>query len=205
MDCSAPTTTTTEITSDQEENKDEAKVLMYSKPLHRFVQKEPQSLGVVILICGCAEIMMGFILISENLENSTNILIPFWQGALFLICGSLSIYTGACPSKRMVTVCLAMYIVAILGIFVSVGYRLVVCLSRYHYFSYRASAMDQEWKYIRVLQIISIEGILCTCSLCISVMLIFLSAVARLALKSTHTQVIFQQISMQQRDTTAQE
>ncbi|XP_077433430.1 uncharacterized protein LOC144058783 [Vanacampus margaritifer] len=205
MDYCTPTTTTTEITSDPEENGQEAKVLMYSKPLHRFVQKEPQSLGIVILICGCAEIMMGFILISETLENSTNILIPFWQGALFIVCGSLSIYTGACPSKRMVTVCLAMYILAILGIIVSVGYRIVVSLSRYHYFSYYASPMEQEWKYIRVVQLFSIECILCTCSLCISVLLIFLSAIARSALKSTHTQVIFQQMSMPQSDTTAQE
>ncbi|XP_019730312.1 uncharacterized protein LOC109518728 [Hippocampus comes] len=205
MDSAAPTTTTTEITSGQRKNWDEAKVLMSSKPLHRFVQKEPQSLGVVIVICGCVEFMMGFILISEPLENSTKILIPFWQGALLLVCGSLSIYTGAHPSKRMVTVCLAMYVVAILGIIVSVGYR-VVCISSYRFLRYYAGPrVGQEWNYSRMLQLYGIEGILCTCSLCVSVLLIFLSAVARLALKSTHTQVIFQQISTPQDVTTAQE
>lgn len=106
-------------------------VLMSSKPLHRFVQREPRSLGVthqtiqghsneivdslcflkkyteidvytnkgcvnvllvspassspyqiVILICGCAELLMGFQLASESVQTSCEIYIPFWQGFL---------------------------------------------------------------------------------------------------------------------------
>uniref|UniRef100_A0AAQ6AMI7 Uncharacterized protein n=1 Tax=Amphiprion ocellaris TaxID=80972 RepID=A0AAQ6AMI7_AMPOC len=98
-------------------------VLMSSKPLHRFVQKEPRSLGIVILMFGCAELLMGFQLSGETMRTSYGIYIPFWQGALFLVCGILSIYTELHPSKKMVTVCLAMYVVSILGIIVSLCYR----------------------------------------------------------------------------------
>lgn len=39
---------------------------------------------IVILICGCAEVLMGFVLTQE--EDHTSLLhvvyIPFWQGAL---------------------------------------------------------------------------------------------------------------------------
>ncbi|XP_057706934.1 uncharacterized protein LOC130924404 [Corythoichthys intestinalis] len=202
---SAPTTANTEITNGHKENFDEAKVLMSSKPLHRFVQRDPQSLGVVIMICGFAEVMMGFILISETPENSnetlgnsTYLYIPFWQGALFLISGNLSIYTTAFPSKRMVTVSLAMYVVSIFGIMVSVGYR-IVCVSTNRIF--RTSVTS--WTYKRSVQILSIEIILCAYSVCIFVLLIFLSVVARLALKSTNTQILFQRISTPQRDTTS--
>lgn len=94
-------------------------VLMSNKPLHRFVQREPRSLGVtrhisqvvnkqlytstaikcdaavdtdihpssspsqiVILIFGCAELLMGFQLAGQTKESSNEICIPFWQGAL---------------------------------------------------------------------------------------------------------------------------
>ncbi|XP_061901949.1 uncharacterized protein LOC133649147 isoform X2 [Entelurus aequoreus] len=98
-------TTTTEVTRGQQ-NAD-LKVSPSSKPLHRFLQKEPQSLGVVIGICGCAELIMGCIFFGETVTNSGDVYVPFWQGALFLTCGILSVYTGACPSKKMVTICLS--------------------------------------------------------------------------------------------------
>lgn len=169
------------------------RLLMSSKPLHRFVQKEPRSLGIVIVIFGCAEFLMGFLLVQETEITSSGIYIPFWQGALFLVCGNLSIYTEMHPSKKMVTVCLAMYVVSLLGIVVSAGYRIFV-FNRLN--SYWYTEKDN-------VQLISIEGILFTSSLCVSVLLIFLSAVARLALKSTHTQVIVQCIPPPQRDTTS--
>nr|XP_057919459.1 membrane-spanning 4-domains subfamily A member 4D-like [Doryrhamphus excisus] len=202
MDDSAATTptTTTEIPRGQQQGKhnDNKNVVIPSKPLHRFVEKEPQSLGIVIVICGCAEVMMGFVLVSERRTNSTMLYIPFWQGALFLICGLLSIYTGARPSKRMVTVCLAMYVISILGIIVSFGYR-ISCFSYYRYvWLYAGPSEDEMWSDRRLHEIFGVESILFSCSLCVSVLLIFLSVVARLALKSTNTQVIFQRVPTQQ-------
>ncbi|GAA6235847.1 membrane-spanning 4-domains subfamily A member 4D-like [Lates japonicus] len=170
----------------------DSSVLMSSKPLHRFVKNEPRSLGIVILIFGCAELLMGFQLASETVQTSSRIYIPFWQGTLFLICGNLSIYTEIHPSKKMVTVCLAMYVVSLLGLVVSVGYR-INCLADYRYLMYLARyEMEQPFGSYRVDQISGIEGVLFASSLCVSVLLIFLCTIARLALKSTHTQVIIQ-------------
>ncbi|XP_029297485.1 membrane-spanning 4-domains subfamily A member 4D-like [Cottoperca gobio] len=157
-----------------------------SKPLHRFIQNEPKTLGIVILIFGCAEILIGFRM--DHL-SSVGIYAPFWQGALFLICGYLSIYTEIHPSKKMVTVCLAMYVASLFGIIVSVGYRI-------HLVSYYA--------YIHYIEmILVIESIFITSSLLVSGILIFLCVIARLALKSTRTQVIVQHFPPPPSDTTA--
>nr|XP_046261532.1 membrane-spanning 4-domains subfamily A member 4D-like isoform X2 [Scatophagus argus] len=179
--------TSTENTNGNENQE----VQMSSKPLHRFVQREPRSLGIVIVVFGCAELLMGLHLTRESVLTSCVIYIPYWQGLLFLVCGNLSIYTEVHPSKKMVTVCLAMYVVSLFGIVVSVVYRLY-CFSHYIFLSYRSSN-----------QLFSIEAILFTSSLCVSALLIFLCAVARLALKSTHTQVIVQHTSAPQSDTTS--
>lgn len=175
--------------------------MISSKPLHRFVQREPRCLGIVIVIFGCAELLNGFHLVKEKAVTSSGIYIPFWQGFLFLICGNLSIYTEMRPSKKMVTVCLAMYVVSIFGILVSLGYR-IFCFSDYSYLRYRARRME-EWFSHRVDQLLGVEGILFTSSLCVFVILIFLCSVARLALKSTHTQVIVQLIQSPRSDTTS--
>eukprot|EP00064_Thunnus_orientalis_P014288 superscaffoldBa00002464_g14330 len=145
-------------------------VLMSSKPLHRFVQREPRSLGIVILICGCAELLMGFQLASESVQTSCEIYIPFWQGFL-------------------VTVCLSMYVVSLLGIVVSIVYR-IYCFAHFGFLRYRGSQfLEHEWTHNRIEQLFGIEGILFTSSLCVSVLLIFLCVIARLALKSTNTQM----------------
>ncbi|XP_061582261.1 membrane-spanning 4-domains subfamily A member 4D-like [Cololabis saira] len=174
-------------------------VLLSGKPLHRFVQKEPRNLGIVILMFGCAELLMGFQLSADNVYTSNRIYIPFWQGALFLVCGVLSIYTELHPSKKMVTICLSMYVVSILGIIVSLGYR-IHCFVRIPYYYYMYSGDFGESYQLE--QVISVEGILFTSSLCVSGLLIFLSVIARFALKSTHTQLIVHHISSPQSDTT---
>ncbi|KAM9375787.1 uncharacterized protein KZ484_008315 isoform 1-T2 [Pholidichthys leucotaenia] len=181
-------------------------VLMSGKPLHRFVRKEPRCLGIVILIFGCAELLMGFHLSPEDFFTSNSMFIPFWQGILFSVCGILSIYTELHPSKKMVTVCLAMYVVSLIGIVVSIGYR-SHCIS---FFSYRARYgyyYDDDdddahnWRTIRMQQLHSVESVLLTCSLFVFGLLVFLSAVASYALKSTRTQVIVQHVPPPRSDT----
>ncbi|XP_062281163.1 membrane-spanning 4-domains subfamily A member 4D-like isoform X2 [Scomber scombrus] len=142
--------TTTDRTTGKDGNQEaDHRVLMSSKPLHRFVQREPRSLGIAILICGCAEVLMGIQLASEHVGTSSAIYTPFWQGALFLLCGSLSIYTEVYPSKKMVTVCLSMYVVSLLGIVVSIGYR-IQCFAHYGYLKY-SQYYDREWNNKRIV------------------------------------------------------
>lgn len=189
-------TTRQRATGGAENQEGDNKVLMSSKPLHRFVQQEPRNLGIVILIFGCAELLMGFQLAGETAQTSYGIYVPFWQGALFLVCGILSIYTDLHPSKKMVTVCLALYVVSMIGIIVSLSYRIFcfLILSIEHY--------TRRLPTYRTALIGGIESILFISSLCASGILIFLCVIARFALKSTQTQVIIQHIPAPQTETT---
>lgn len=164
---------------------------MSNKPLHRFVRQDPRSFGIAILIFGCAELLMGFHLRVVGEISSFGIYSPFWEGLLFSICGVLSIYTDRHPSKKMVTVCLALYITSIFGFFVSFGNKVYI-FSMSDLMWYKARDKDWIWGYNKCVQVLSVEAVLLTCSVCVLVLLIFLTAVARLALKSTHTDVAIQ-------------
>ncbi|XP_006781517.1 membrane-spanning 4-domains subfamily A member 4D-like isoform X2 [Neolamprologus brichardi] len=184
--------TTTREEGTTERNGDQgtsSNVPMSSKPLHRFVRKEPRSLGIVILMFGCAELLMGFQFSGEEFKISAQLYIPFWQGALFLTCGILSVYTELHPSKKMVTVCLALYVVSILGIVISFIHRIIQLIHYPYFFFLRFHLNDAS---VMLLQ--SIKAILLTSTICVLVILIFLTTVASFALKSTRTQVIVQQI-----------
>ncbi|XP_078025433.1 uncharacterized protein LOC117260554 isoform X2 [Epinephelus lanceolatus] len=156
--------------------------LMSGKPLHRFVRNEPRSLGIVMLVFGCAELLMGFPLAKQGARTSWTIYIPLWQGAL-------------------VTVSLAMYVVTLLGVFVSIGYR-ISTLIEYSFIYYYRGWYSDESTVNRMGQLTGIESILLTSSVCVLALLIFLSTIARLALKSTHSQVIFQHIPTPRSDKT---
>lgn len=168
--------------------------LLSTKPLHRFVQREPKSFGIVILIFGCAELLMGFQLAGDPVKiTSCYLYIPFWQGILFLVCGILSIYTGIHPSKKMVTVCLAMYVVSFIGVLFSVVSRIIfmILINASHYMYFSRVQLSRERQNLLIV----IEALLFISSLCVSVLLIFLCCVSRLALKSTRTQIILHQIA----------
>ncbi|XP_074530487.1 uncharacterized protein LOC141793598 [Halichoeres trimaculatus] len=189
-----------ERTSVKDENQSVDESVLSSKPLHRFVKTQPRALGIAIIIFGCAELLMGFPLTGQTLFTSSKIYIPFWQGVLFLVSGSLSIYTEIHPSKKMVTACLALYVVSLLGIMVSAIYR-IISLSRDRYFYYWH--WMNQWESGTLHQIMAVESILVSCSLCVFVLLIILIITARLALKSSHTQVIIRHIPAPQRDTSS--
>ncbi|XP_062331764.1 membrane-spanning 4-domains subfamily A member 4D isoform X2 [Osmerus eperlanus] len=163
------------------------KTVMGNKPLHRFIRGEPKCLGIAILILGCAELQMGIGLLKADNFNSSFIYIPFWEGALFITCGILSIYTEMHPSKKTVTVCLAMYVVTLIGILVS-------SLQRSAFIAYSNTILyrkgQNKWQTYQEDQIQGLEALLLTCSLCVSGILIFLSTIARFALKSSKTQMV---------------
>ncbi|XP_028315591.1 membrane-spanning 4-domains subfamily A member 4D-like [Gouania willdenowi] len=163
------------------------RVLMSNKPLHRFLQKEPRSLGIVLFIFGCAELLMGFQLVGE--EASNKIYVPFWLGTLFVVSGICSIYADLHPTKKTVTICLSSYMLCILGITVAIGYRVYGFTHlTYLHFRYRY----RKWDTSRLAQVICIESILFISSLCAIPIFIFLCVVACFALKSSRTQVIVQ-------------
>ncbi|XP_035273816.1 uncharacterized protein si:ch1073-291c23.2 isoform X2 [Anguilla anguilla] len=156
----------TEMTAD-EGQKNREMVVGGQKPLHRFLNAEPRCLGIAVLFFGCGELLLG---------------IPL---SIFVISGNLSIYTGGHPSKKMVTVCLSMYVVTLLGIFLSLWCRVhtLITMSFWYY--------GNAEKIMRG-QVLTAESVLLTLSLSLSPVLIFLACRARAALKSTKTQVIVQ-------------
>ncbi|KAM4732806.1 uncharacterized protein FYW61_008452 [Anableps anableps] len=189
--------TAVERTTGEDENqKTNEMLVMSSKPLHRFVQRQPRSFGVMILMFGCAEVVMGFVMADDNLETSFKLYTTFWQGILFLTSGVLSIYSELHPSKKMVTICLAMYVASLVGITISAGLRIHL----FNYYSY----MMRYHNYNYVVQVVCVEGILFASSLFVSAFLIFLIVIARFALKSTQSQIIVQHIVMHpQREVTS--
>ncbi|XP_054890440.1 membrane-spanning 4-domains subfamily A member 4D-like [Poeciliopsis prolifica] len=172
-------------TGENENQKLDESLLLSSKPLHRFVRKQPRSFGIVILMFGFAEVVMGCAMADNVMENSFKIYIPFWQGTLFITCGVLSIYTELRPSKKMVTVSLAMYVVSLLGIIVSIIRRIgLIVFYTWHLTHYQ------------VVLFLWVEGILFASSLLVLAFLIFLSAIAGYALRSTRSQIIVQHFVM---------
>ncbi|XP_030638822.1 membrane-spanning 4-domains subfamily A member 4D-like [Chanos chanos] len=158
------------------------------KPLYRFIRGQPGHVGIAVLMFGCGELLCGMPMIetAQFIHSSSVIYLPFWLGVLFIISGSLSIYTGKYPSKSKVTLCLAFYIVSLLGIFVSLIVRLIFLILRLSWF---------HEKYSRQVKgmVTSLEAVLLMCSVCVFVLLCFLCSIARAALKSSMTRVIVHQ------------
>ncbi|XP_043984039.1 membrane-spanning 4-domains subfamily A member 4D-like [Gambusia affinis] len=174
-------------TGENENQKLDETLLLSSKPLHRFVQKQPRSFGIVILMFGCAEVVMGCAMANNDMETSFIIYIPFWQGTLFITCGVLSIYTELHPSKKMVTASLAMYVVSLLGIIVTIARR--IGLISFYIWKFRYS-------HYHAIEFLCVEGILLASSLLVSAFLIFLSTIAGYALRSTRKQITVQHFVM---------
>ncbi|PWA23607.1 hypothetical protein CCH79_00006072 [Gambusia affinis] len=147
-------------TGENENQKLDETLLLSSKPLHRFVQKQPRSFGIVILMFGCAEVVMGCAMANNDMETSFRIYIPFWQGTL-------------------VTASLAMYVVSLLGIIVTIARR--IGLISFYIWKFRYS-------HYHAIEFLCVEGILLASSLLVSAFLIFLSTIAGYALRSTRKQ-----------------
>ncbi|XP_077421030.1 uncharacterized protein LOC144051107 isoform X1 [Vanacampus margaritifer] len=118
-----------------------------AKPLHRFINAQPQLVGITMLILGAPFIIMA-IVTAEDLSHSSFGTIPpgYMVGAIFIICGILYIITEHNPTKKNVTISLALSIVAIL---VSFWTAIIVIpamdqFSHYYYNVYPLDNMTYE-------------------------------------------------------------
>ncbi|KAL7406039.1 hypothetical protein ABVT39_012213 [Epinephelus coioides] len=86
-----------------------------SKPLHRFMQGQPKIIGIVVLILGSS----FFIFCTSMMLVHYNQISPLQPGIvlaiLYLVCGSLYIVTENKPTKKTVTMSLALSIVSLLA------------------------------------------------------------------------------------------
>ncbi|KAM7014904.1 uncharacterized protein LKV04_012326 [Tautogolabrus adspersus] len=90
-----------------------------TKPLHRFIKGQPKIIGVIVLILGSS-----FFIPCISLLFLTHVFRIMWGiipsgivlGSLFITCGILFILTQHNPTKKTVTMSLALSIMTVLGI-----------------------------------------------------------------------------------------
>ncbi|KAG5263671.1 hypothetical protein AALO_G00267360 [Alosa alosa] len=164
-----------------------------NKPLHRFLAGQPRYIGIAIMFFGCNELMLGLPLVRVTIMTSARLYTPFWQGTLFMICGILSIHTHSYPSKKLVTVCLAMYIVTILGGCFTLIFRLIAIINGMFYDTFHDDGDDA---YVLLAQLKSTEAVLYSSTIVVIILLICLCCFAKQSLKSSNTQVIMRQVLM---------
>ncbi|XP_029283029.1 uncharacterized protein LOC115005367 isoform X2 [Cottoperca gobio] len=82
-----------------------------TKPLHRFIKGQPKINGIMLLVLGSSFISIFLAIVPEYESITVGI---FVLGILFVICGILYILTAHNPTKKTVTISLALSIVNIL-------------------------------------------------------------------------------------------
>ncbi|KAK7913128.1 hypothetical protein WMY93_013339 [Mugilogobius chulae] len=88
-----------------------------TKPLHRFIKGQPKIVGIIVLILGTSIFTATAVFTEDRELHYIWAVIPpgFLQGTLYTICGILYILTEHNPTKKLVTICLALSIVTLLG------------------------------------------------------------------------------------------
>ncbi|XP_062277217.1 membrane-spanning 4-domains subfamily A member 15-like isoform X2 [Scomber scombrus] len=108
-----------------------------SKPLHRFIKGEPKIIGIVVLVLGVSFIIISAALQADTIGHISSIFPPGnLLGTLYILCGILYILTEHNPTKKKVTMSLALSIVTILGAFWIILTRLPYIVHSHFYRHY---------------------------------------------------------------------
>lgn len=87
-----------------------------SKPLHRFIKGQPKITGIIVLILGSSLFIVSIGIMSDSGFNMWAVIQPgIFLGILFIICGVLYIITEHNPTKKTVTISLALSVVTVLS------------------------------------------------------------------------------------------
>ncbi|XP_065809164.1 uncharacterized protein [Labrus bergylta] len=169
-----------------------------SKPLHRFIKGQPKIIGVIVLILGSSNFILSF---STSLTNSPHFnhiwgVIPpgIVIGFLFNTTGILFILTEHNPTKKTVTISLALSIVTVLGICWTV-LHIIPNLTQYHYYvdEYNVdNTTDEEeakWTPYKAMER-SFEAIFLLYTLMGGIIFVVMSVMAGAALRSTKSQTM---------------
>ncbi|KAM4743954.1 uncharacterized protein FYW61_000148 isoform 1-T1 [Anableps anableps] len=167
-----------------------------NKPLHRFLRCQPKISGIVVLIIGASSLIVA-ISAETSLLNMWVVIPPeIFLGILLTICGILYIVTEHRPSKKTVTISLALSIVSTLG-----GcWTIFILLINFHiHYVYNGDyehsndtniANEIPWtSHIEGMRL-AMEIILLLYSFVGTIIMIIMSVLAGTALRSTKTQAI---------------
>ncbi|XP_020797371.1 uncharacterized protein si:ch1073-291c23.2 [Boleophthalmus pectinirostris] len=88
-----------------------------AKPLHRFIKGQPKIVGIIVMVLGTSIFTVTAVVVEDRDMHYVWTVIPpgFLQGTMYIICGVLYILTEHNPTKKTVTISLALSIVTLLG------------------------------------------------------------------------------------------
>ncbi|XP_032378298.1 membrane-spanning 4-domains subfamily A member 4D isoform X1 [Etheostoma spectabile] len=147
------------------------------KPLHRFLKGQPKIIGIIVLIMGLSFFTVTIAVVPMN--PTTCAVVPFLMQILFIISGIVYILTEHSPTKKKVTISLALSIATILGTCWTM-LCMVPSVFRYVYYSHQAF-MVMELSMDLIFIVNSVVGV---------IIFIVMSCLATSALRSTKSQVI---------------
>uniref|UniRef100_UPI0037E79401 uncharacterized protein n=1 Tax=Semicossyphus pulcher TaxID=241346 RepID=UPI0037E79401 len=165
-----------------------------TKPLQRFIKGQPKIIGIILLILGSS-----FFIVSISI--TTSIYSPhIWStippgillGVLFIICGILYILTEHNPTKKTVTISLALSIVTILASVWTVLHIVPDIIHR-RYYGYHADSITEDevkWSSYYETMGLSVEVVFLIYSLLGGIIFIVMSVMAGAALRSSKSQAL---------------
>ncbi|XP_017274160.1 uncharacterized protein LOC108237326 [Kryptolebias marmoratus] len=167
-----------------------------SKPLHRFLKGQPKIIGIAVLIMGVSFVTVSIAITSDHYGDHIWITIPpgIFLGTLFIICGILYILTEHNPTKKTVTISLALSIVTILA----ACWTLLHIMGDFHIasgvydyeFHYNETETDRLWRTHYNVMGVTLEAVHAVYSFVAVIIFIIMSVLAGAALRSTKTQAI---------------
>ncbi|XP_008308632.1 uncharacterized protein LOC103379013 [Cynoglossus semilaevis] len=170
-----------------------------SKPLHRFMKGQPKTVGIVVLVLGAAFLIISTVIVRSNDSHHMFLIMQpgFLLGILFIMSGMLYILTEHNPTKKAVTISLALSIVTILGTVWTILDTLPEIMFSHHY-----DSLDQEVEENVTVtdyspyrsERLAVEGVLLVVFLFYTfgggVIVIVMSTLAGAALRPTKSQAI---------------
>ncbi|XP_067834439.1 membrane-spanning 4-domains subfamily A member 15-like [Heptranchias perlo] len=81
------------------------------KPLQKFINGQPKTLGVTLIMLGLIQCGFGIPPRMANLSEVTSLGVPWWLAVLLIVSGALTVVCDRDPNKPRVTACLAMNII----------------------------------------------------------------------------------------------
>ncbi|XP_071346263.1 uncharacterized protein [Trachinotus anak] len=168
------------------------------KPLHRFIKGQPKITGIIVLVLGTSFFILSIAIVGDSASE------PIWQaippgfllGTLFTTCGILYILTEHNPTKKTVTISLALSIVTILGVFWTILHMLPYLIHHRFYWHYDfaedniTELDDASWSFSHEAMGLTMEAIFVFYSFVGAIIFIVMSTLAGAALRSTKSQAI---------------
>ncbi|XP_068587237.1 membrane-spanning 4-domains subfamily A member 4D-like [Cebidichthys violaceus] len=165
-----------------------------SKPLHRFIKGQPKIIGIIALVLGSSFFILSIAIMPDNSVQFISTTVPpgFLLGTLFIFCGILYILTEHNPTKKTVTISLALSIVTTLGACWTLMHILPNTVHHSYYRDYEYIEDNfthgPDWSYEEMVT--SVEVIFLVYSVVGAIIFIVMACLAVAALRSTKSQAI---------------